>query len=238
MERIVFLFFFTIISTLLDFYFYQIIKKYRSISWSKPLFYLYWSFTIVTVTNFFIYTLGINLGFYLKTIIFNMIIGNFISKLVALPFILIDDLRRSVIYIFRKKTKKPSNHITRSKFLSISASLAYGLPITSLTYGILSNNVYDYRVKRRKVSFKNLPSAFDGIKICHISDIHVGSLKNRVAVRGGFDMILNEKPDIIFFTGDLVNDKAEELKGWGDDLSKIKAPLGVHSVLGNHGYGE
>ena len=106
MDRIIFLFFFTIISILLDFYFYQIIKKYRSISWSKPLFYLYWSFTIVTVTNFFIYTLGINLGFYLKTIIFNMIIGNFISKLVALPFILIDDLRRSVIYIFRKKNKK------------------------------------------------------------------------------------------------------------------------------------
>mgnify|MGYP003302181502 CR=1 FL=1 len=57
--------------------------------------------------------------------------------------------------------------------------------------------MYDYRVKRRKVSFKNLPSAFDGIKICHISDIHVGSLKNRLAVRGGLDMILNEKPDAI-----------------------------------------
>ena len=49
--------------------------------------------------------------------------------------------------------KKSSNKISRSKFLSITASLAYGLPITSLTYGILSNNVYDYRVKRRKISF-------------------------------------------------------------------------------------
>ena len=198
MERTIFLFLFTIISVLLDLYFYQTIKKYRVISWSKPLFYVYWLFTLVTVTNLFIYALGINLGFYFKAIIFNMIIGNFISKLVALPFILIDDLRRFIIYIFRNKIKKSSNKISRSKFLSISASLAYGLPITSLTYGILSNNVYSYRVKRRKISFKNLPSAFDGIKICHISDIHVGSLKNRVAVRGGFDMILNEKPDVIF----------------------------------------
>ena len=238
MERIVFLFFFTIISTLLDFYFYQIIKKYRTISWTIPLFYLYWSFTLITVTNFFIYAFSIDLGFYFKTIIFIMIIGNFISKLVALPFLLVDDLRRFFIYLFKKKNVSSSNKISRSKFLSISASLAYGLPITSLTYGILSNNVYDYRVKRRKVSFKNLPSAFDGIKICHISDIHGGSLKNRLAVRGGLDMILNEKPDAIFFTGDLVNDKAEELKGWGDDLSKLKAPLGVHSVLGNHDYGE
>ena len=90
-----------------------------------------------------------------------------------------------------------------------------------MTYGIISNNVYDYRVKKREISFDNIPSTFDGIRICHISDIHIGSLKNRVAVKGGIDMILNEKPDVIFFTGDLVNDKSEELKGWGNDLSKI-----------------
>ena len=105
MERIVFLFFFTLISTLLDFYFYQIIKKYRIISWTKPLFYLYWSFTIITVTNFFIYAFSLDLGFYLKAIIFNMIIGNFISKLVALPFLLIDDLRRTIIFFSEKEQK-------------------------------------------------------------------------------------------------------------------------------------
>ena len=238
MERITFLFFFTIISVLLDFYFFQIIKKYRTLTWTKPLFYIYWSFTIVTVSNLFFYSLNIDLGYYLKTIIFNMIIGNFISKLVALPFLLFDDLRRLIIYLFTKKESSSNNKISRSKFLSISASLAYGFPITSLSYGILSNNVYDYRVKRRNISFNNLPKAFEGIKVCHISDIHVGSLKNRLAVRGGIDMIINEKPDIILFTGDLVNDRASELNGWGDDLSKIKAPLGVFSVLGNHDYGE
>ena len=163
-------------------------------------------------------------GWRLIKIIFSVIIGNFISKLVSLPFLLIDDIRRFIIYLFKKKELSSDNKISRSKFLSISASLAYGLPITSLSYGILSNNVYDYRVKRRNISFKNLPKAFDGIKVCHISDIHIGSLKNRLAVRGGIDMILNEKPDIILFTGDLVNDRASELKGWGDDLSKIRAP--------------
>jgi len=240
MERILFLFFFTIISVLLDLYFFQIIKKYRKINWAKPLFFIYWSFTVVTVFNFLYYVIDIdyNLGVSIKTIIFSVIIGNFISKLASLPFLLIDDIRRFIIYLFRKKESSSDNKISRSKFLSISASLAYGLPITSLSYGILSNNVYDYRVKRRNISFKNLPKAFDGIKVCHISDIHIGSLKNRLAVRGGIDMILNEKPDIILFTGDLVNDRASELKGWGDDLTKIKAPLGVFSVLGNHDYGE
>ena len=240
MERILFLFFFTIISVLLDLYFFQIIKTYRKINWAKPLFFIYWSFTAITVFNFLYYVIDIDydIGVSIKSIIFSVIIGNFISKLVSLPFLLIDDIRRFIIYLFRKKESSSDNKISRSKFLSISASLAYGLPITSLSYGILSNNVYDYRVKRRNISFKNLPKAFDGIKVCHISDIHVGSLKNRLAVRGGIDMILNEKPDIILFTGDLVNDRASELKGWGDDLSKIKAPLGVFSVLGNHDYGE
>ena len=120
MERIVFLLFFTIISVLLDFYFYQIIKKYRVLSWTKPLFYIYWSFTIVTICNLFTYSLNIDLGYHLKTIIFNMIIGNFISKLVALPFLLVDDFRRLFIYIFIKKESSSKNKISRSKFLSIS----------------------------------------------------------------------------------------------------------------------
>jgi len=238
MERITFLFFFTLISIFFDFYFYQIVKKYNRNKWIKFLIPIYWSFTIITITNFFLYAFQFELGYYYKTITFNIIIGNFISKVLSLPFILIDDLRRLIIYIFRKKSSKSSKKISRSKFLSISASLAYGLPITSLTYGILSNNVYDYRIKRREIELKKLPIAFDGIKVCHISDIHVGSLRNRLAVRGGIDMITSEKPDAIFFTGDLVNDKAKELIGWGDDLSKIKAPLGVFSVLGNHDYGE
>ena len=238
MERITFLFFFTLISILFDIYFYQIIKKYNKNKWVNLLIPIYWSFTIIAITNFFLYSFQFELGYYYKTISFNIIIGNFISKVLSLPFLLIDDLRRLIIYVFRKKTLKSSNKISRSKFLSISASLAYGIPITSLTYGILSNNVYDYRIKRRQINFKKLPLAFDGIKVCHVSDIHVGSLRNRLAVRGGIDMITNEKPDIIFFTGDLVNDKAKELMGWGDDLSKIKAPLGVFSVLGNHDYGE
>ena len=238
MERITFLLFFTLISIFFDYYFYQIVKKYNKNKWIKFLIPVYWSFTIITVTNFFLYAFQFELGYYYKTITFNIIIGNFISKVLSLPFILIDDLRRLIIYIFRKKSSKSSKKISRSKFLSISASLAYGLPITSLTYGILSNNVYDYRIKRREIKLKKLPIAFDGITVCHVSDIHVGSLRNRLAVRGGINMIVNEKPDIIFFTGDLVNDKAKELIGWGDDLSKIKAPLGVFSVLGNHDYGE
>jgi|TARA_B110000263_G_C15294966_1_gene505176 predicted MPP superfamily phosphohydrolase len=244
MERFVFLFVFTLISVFLDVYFYQIIKKYRKIKWTKFLFILYWSFTFITIVNFLTYYLGIETEYYFRTILFNFVIGNFISKVVALPFILIDDLRRLMIklyYLFWRVngTKKLNeNKISRSKFLSLSASIAYGFPMASLTYGIISNNIYDYRIRKKNIILERLPKKFDGIKVCQISDIHIGSLRNRKAAMGGIQMIINEKPDIIFFTGDLVNDRADELKNWGDTLSKIKAPLGVHSILGNHDYGE
>jgi len=239
MERILFLFFFTLISVLLDVYFSKVISKYSFFKKHITIKILYWSFTVITVINLIIYSLSINLDYYSKTILFNLVLGNFISKLVALPFLLIDDLRRILIYFFSNKNKKVNEvGIPRSKFLSLSASLAYGLPITTLTYGIISNNVYDYRVRKKEIYFDRLPKSFDGIKICHISDLHIGSLRNRLAATGGIDLISQQKADIIFFTGDLVNDKANELNGWGNDLGRIKAPLGVYSVLGNHDYGE
>lgn len=240
MDRIIFFFFFTLIAVLLDLYFYQTIKNYKKIKWTKFLFIIYWFFTFITIFNFFTYLFEIELGYYFRVIVFNFIIGNFVSKLIALPFIIIDDMRRFILYLFNYNKIRNSNNrsISRSKFLSLSASIAYGLPLTSLTYGIISNNIYDYRIRRKNIKFKNLPKSFNGIKICQISDMHIGSLRNKRAVMGGIEMIANEKSDIIFFTGDLVNDKADELKNWGDVLNKIQAPLGVHSVLGNHDYGE
>ncbi|MEE3113010.1 MAG: metallophosphoesterase [Bacteroidota bacterium] len=241
MDVILFLLFFTFLSVLLDVYFFQILKNVIKLNthFSKYILFFYWFFTFITIANFLLFAFDISIGYYPRTIVFNIIIGNFFCKLISLPFILVDDLRRLICYFLKSENNKDSgSKISRSKFLSISASIAYGFPVASLMYGIISSNVYDYRIRRKNLIFNKLPKSFDGIKICQISDIHIGSLNNTKAVIGGIDMIINEKPDIIFFTGDLVNDKSSELKNWGDILSKIKAPLGVHSVLGNHDYGE
>ncbi len=241
MDVILFLLFFTFLSVLLDVYFFQILKNVIKLNthFSKYILFFYWFFTFITIANFLLFAFDISIGYYPRTIVFNIIIGNFFCKLISLPFILVDDLRRLICYFFKSENNKDSgSKISRSKFLSISASIAYGFPVASLMYGIISSNVYDYRIRRKNLIFNKLPKSFDGIKICQISDIHIGSLNNTKAVIGGIDMVINEKPDIIFFTGDLVNDKSSELKNWGDILSKIKAPLGVHSVLGNHDYGE
>jgi predicted MPP superfamily phosphohydrolase len=83
----------------------------------------------------------------------------------------------------------------------------------------------------------NLPKSFDGITIGQVSDIHAGSLFNKTAIRGGVDMLLNEKPDVIFFTGDLVNVETREVNDYVNIFDKLKADLGVYSVTGNHDYG-
>jgi predicted MPP superfamily phosphohydrolase len=106
-----------------------------------------------------------------------------------------------------------------------------------MAFGILSG-AHDYRVRRVKVSLPNLPKSFDGLRIGQVSDIHSGSFFNKTAVKGGVEMLMNEKPDVIFFTGDLVNNEAIEVKDYLGTFSKLKAPLGVYSVTGNHDYGD
>lgn len=174
------------------------------------------------------------------------------GKLFMLPFLLIDDLRRLAIKIFgRKKHSKTISQrdatpqsspinvgepITRSSFLVKAGLIAGAIPLSSLSWGIISG-AYDYQIKRVNLKLPNLPKAFDGIQLAQVSDIHSGSFYNKTAVKGGVDMLLAEKPDFIFFTGDLVNNLTNEVKDYQDIFSKLKAPLGVYSVLGNHDYG-
>jgi predicted MPP superfamily phosphohydrolase len=106
-----------------------------------------------------------------------------------------------------------------------------------MVYGVVSG-AHDYRVRRKTIYLPNLPKAFDGIKIGQLSDIHSGSFFNKVAVKGGVEMMLQEKPDVLFFTGDLVNNESSEVKDYIDIFHKLKAPLGIYSVTGNHDYGD
>src|SRR5690606_6355182 len=79
---------------------------------------------------------------------------------------------------------------------------------------------------------------FKGLKIVQISDVHSGSFMDKPAVRKGIEKILKENADLIVFTGDLVNDRADELLNYIDVFNHLKAPMGVYSILGNHDYGD
>ncbi len=206
----------------------------------------YWTYTILLIIGVFcsIYFQKV-LFLSLKSIILVAFFLTVICKLFMLPFLLIDDLRRLVLLIVAK-TKKPSQRksknptdetISRSAFLTKAGLVVAAVPLSSLSWGIVSG-AYDYNVKRVKLILPNLPKAFDGIKLGQISDIHSGSFYNKTAVKGGVDMLLGEKPDFIFFTGDLVNNLTNEVKDYQDIFAKVKAPLGVYSTLGNHDYGD
>jgi hypothetical protein len=97
---------------------------------------------------------------------------------------------------------------------------------------------YAYRVIEQTLYFDDLPKNFDGFKIAQISDIHSGSFNNTKAVQKGIDLVIKQKADLFVFTGDLVNNKAEEIKPWIPFFTKIKAPYGQFSILGNHDYGD
>jgi len=129
-----------------------------------------------------------------------------------------------------------SRFIGRSTFISQMALLIGGVLSAGLVYGI--SNRYRYQLIRVKVSLKNLPEEFKGLRIIQISDIHCGSFDDPTAVARGVDTIMNEKPDLILFTGDLVNERADEIVPYLKIFSQLKAPMGIYSVLGNHDYGD
>ena len=168
--------------------------------------------------------------------------ATYFSKTFGILFVFADDLQRGVRWVadfFNKGAAEnlPGKAIPRSEFLTKAALVATAIPFGTMAYGIISG-AHDYRIRRVKVKLPNLPTAFDGMRIGHVSDIHSGSFFNKTAVKGGVEMLMKEKPDVIFFTGDLVNNQASEMKDYIHIFDKLKAPMGVYSVTGNHDYGD
>jgi len=182
----------------------------------------------------------------LKSTVFVLVFALFMGKLIAALFFFIDDLRRSVQWVAGKLFSPGNeiseiagttgNSISRSSFLTWLGMISGGSMFASFVYGL--SNKYNYQLKRVRIPFSNLPEAFKGLKIVQISDIHCGSFTNTSAVNRGIDMILAQNPDIILFTGDLVNNKCDEVGDYRQLFSRLKAPMGVYSILGNHDYGD
>jgi predicted MPP superfamily phosphohydrolase len=233
---------------LLDLYVFQAVKAVAQSASPKTktiVYGVYWGITILAVAGFllFVYSGPDLLGKKIRTYLFAMIIGLFLAKLTALVFFIVDDLRRGIQWIagklFFNNTETASlgdEGINRSTFLSWLGIAAGGTLFGTLLYGF--TNKYNYNVIRQKVKFANLPAAFKGLKIVHISDIHSGSFLDIKAVEKGIELVMAQQPDLILFTGDLVNDLATEMDPFKEIFSRLKAPMGVYSTLGNHDYGD
>ncbi len=241
----------TAILLIIDWYVWQAIKvASNSASQQSQLIikYIFWGITAITLSSMWLYNFTNPdwLGKNLRTIIMVGVFINYTSKIFAVLFIFIDDIGRLVRWIISKFSTQvavaegvsdTTNTITRSDFLMKTAVVAGAIPAVAMTWGILSG-AHDYRIRRIKLAIKNLPKPFEGLTIAQVSDIHSGSFFNKVAVKGGVEMLMKEKPDMAFFTGDLVNSRAEEVQEYINIFDKIKAPLGVFSTFGNHDYGD
>lgn len=161
----------------------------------------------------------------------------YFSKFVIVAILLVDDVRRLLGVVFDKLAGSGTYDPSRSRFLSQMAVFLGGLPFVALSYGIL-RNAYRYKIHRHTVPIKDLPESLQGLRILQISDIHSGSFTQKEPLREAVDLINAQQADIVFFTGDLVNNTADEMQPYVDIFSKIKAPYGVFSVLGNHDYGD
>lgn len=125
----------------------------------------------------------------------------------------------------------------RRRFVSQTALALAAIPFAGIIHGVLKGR-YNYRVIRKTLIYEDLPSEFDGLQITQISDIHSGSFDNRDKIRYGIDLINEQRSDLILFTGDLVNNRAEEMEPWINEFSRLEAPMGKFSILGNHDYGD
>jgi len=170
----------------------------------------------------------------------------YISKLFVVAFLLIDDGIRVVRFAYefiaqrfssKEETVSMLPNISRIKFLTQVGAVIGGVQFTSLLYGMVKG-AYDFRVRKVALNFPDLPKGFDGIKIVQISDIHSGSFNGPRQLENALSLIDDQGADLIFFTGDLVNDRSVEAEDLGTVFEKIQAPMGVYSILGNHDYGD
>jgi len=237
----------TVLFLLIDLYIYQALKVVTGgigPVWRRLIFGIYWFITMLAISGlwFYNYANPDGLANWLRRFILIGIFIIYFSKLFTLVFLMLDDIIRlfrwvGSLFTTDKASGIMGKSIPRSEFLVKTAIVAGTIPLLAMGYGIISG-AHDYRIRRHRIVLPNLPKAFDGIKLLQLSDIHTGSFFNKKAVKGGIEMAINEKPDLVFFTGDLVNNETDEVNGYYNIFNKVHAPLGVFSTLGNHDYGD
>ncbi|MBL1410286.1 metallophosphoesterase [Sphingobacterium faecale] len=241
---------------ILDFYIFFALRGTKISFVRKKWFTIAWWFYSISLLVGVLVAFKFNIPLMYRSIILVLFFMTAVSKFIYVVVVMIDDIRRGGVWLSRVFTsrkgqsieqrveeldrplpEKTKNGITRSDFLLKSGVVVASLPIFPLAWGVISS-AYDYRIRRQQLVLPNLPKAFHGFKIAQISDVHSGSFYNHKAVLGGVEMLLGEKPDAIFFTGDLVNNVASEMRDYQDIFSKLHADFGVFSTLGNHDYGD
>lgn len=178
----------------------------------------------------------------LKTWYFGLLVLGYASKFVPALFLLLADLAAWVARLsaFRalsgRSRPETATGMTRSRFIRNLGLLGGGVVFSSLLAGIFKW-ADDFRVRRISIPISDLPAPFDGFRIVQISDLHLGSWPGIAALEEAVGIINRLEPDLIVFTGDLVNYSSDEALPFGPALKRLQAPAGVLAVMGNHDFG-
>ena len=222
----------------LEFYAFQAIK---TITKSKIARFSWLFVSIAVYANFFYVSLNFDRteG---QTPQFQMAMGLMLTvllpKLVLLLIMFGEDIYRWIVKLISAISSGDTKPLpSRRKFISQIALGLAAIPFVSFIYGIVQGK-YNYKVIKYQLTFNDLPEAFDGFTITQISDIHSGSFTNKEKIKYGVDLINDQNSDIMLFTGDIVNNKADEMDDWIDVFDKLEAKEGKYSILGNHDYGD
>lgn len=240
-------FFFLILVVLIEFYFFQAIKgfsnefspKAKKVVFGIEYFLMGFNILIPIIGMFYHPAKWHDWFRYVSSIGFVLLV----CKLLGCFVLILDDVYRLLRFVYefivnnRVEGEEKSIKISRVKFLSQLAVTFAVVPAVGFMYGIIKG-AYKYRIHRAQIKSNKIPKAFNGFKIVQISDIHTGSFFNTNALEKAFKLVMEQGADLIVFTGDLVNNAADETKGFENIYASLSAPHGVYSVLGNHDYGD
>ncbi|MBT8267948.1 MAG: metallophosphoesterase [Bacteroidia bacterium] len=232
---------FLVIFGIIDWYAFQ---AFRTVTKNQWVLGLYWLLSLLVIGNFVFHYYGFSRrdGFsHSHGYAFAFFVTILLPKLFLLVIMFGEDLGRFMSYAYQSVTNSGGTDGAslpgRRRFISQIAMGLAAIPFASFLYGI-SRGKYNFRVLNYTLHFEDLPEAFDGYKITQISDVHSGSFDNPGKVDYAIDLINSQDSDLLMFTGDMVNNKAEEMHPYIDMFKRLSARDGMFSVLGNHDYGD
>lgn len=227
---------------LFDWYAFQAFQT-LSASWSQSaqltLYGLYWAIPTLALGLILLATTGqlSNLSKETFSTLRTILVLAYFGKFLIILVLMVDDLRHLFLQAYHALASEGNYDKSRSAFVAQVAVMIGTIPFFLLSYGMIRNR-YRYKIFNEKVRVHDLPNALEGLKIVQISDIHSGSLTLKEPIRAAIELINQQQADLVFFTGDLVNTFAAEMRPFMDVFDKIKAKYGIYSITGNHDYGD
>ncbi|UWX55479.1 metallophosphoesterase [Maribacter litopenaei] len=222
---------------------FYIVQALRSLFRQPWVYLIYIPVSMAVLINFiYQFTAGEEAGRVLsrpKSYAFGFLLTMLSFKLVIILFLFSEDIFRLLSGTYQKLfgASKEFSLPERRRFLAMIAMGIAALPFGALLYGMYKGK-YNFKVLKYTLEYEDLPDSFDGYQITQISDIHSGSFDDRKKIEYGVDLINRQKSDVLLFTGDMVNNKTEEMLPWAELFSTLEAKDGKFSVLGNHDYGD